>query len=165
MAAHQAPSSLGFSRQEHWSGLPFPSPMHESEKWKSEVAQSCLTLSDPMDCSLPGSSVHRIFQARVLEWVASAFSTQTLYLVSYIHSFPLPISCIWDPHSQSVGWPWSYTCTLCHKSPATRMTPPSRSHTWHHIPVFRVTPPSGETSPRYSGWPQLPEPVPGVPLP
>ena len=34
MAAHQTPPSLGFSRQEHWSGLPFPSPMHESEKWK-----------------------------------------------------------------------------------------------------------------------------------
>ena len=34
MAACQAPPSLGFSRQEHWSGLPFPSPMHESEKWK-----------------------------------------------------------------------------------------------------------------------------------
>ena len=34
MAAHRAPPSLGFSRQEHWSGLPFPSPMHESEKWK-----------------------------------------------------------------------------------------------------------------------------------
>ena len=34
MAAHQAPPSLGFSRQEHWSGLPVPSPMHESEKWK-----------------------------------------------------------------------------------------------------------------------------------
>ena len=34
MAAHQAPLSLGFSRQEYWSGLPFPSPMHESEKWK-----------------------------------------------------------------------------------------------------------------------------------
>jgi len=34
MAAHQAPLSLGFSRQEQWSGLPFPSPMHESEKWK-----------------------------------------------------------------------------------------------------------------------------------
>ena len=33
-AAHQAPPSLGFSRQEHWSGLPFPSPMHESDKWK-----------------------------------------------------------------------------------------------------------------------------------
>ena len=64
-AAHQASPSMGFSRQEHWSGLPFPSPMHESE---SEVTQSCPTLSDPMDCSLPGSSVHGIFQARVLEW-------------------------------------------------------------------------------------------------
>ena len=36
-AAHQAPPSLGFSRQEHWSGLPFPSPMHESGKWKVKV--------------------------------------------------------------------------------------------------------------------------------
>ena len=70
-AAHQDPLSLGFSRQEHWSGLPFPSPMHESE---SEVAQSCLTPSDPMDCSLPVSSVHGIFQARVLEWGAIALS-------------------------------------------------------------------------------------------
>ena len=56
MAVHQTPPSLGFSRQEHWSGLPFPSPVHESEKWK-EVAQLCLTLSNPMDYSLPGSSV------------------------------------------------------------------------------------------------------------
>ena len=52
--------SLGFSRQEHWSGLPFPSPMHESEKWKG--SRSVLSdSSDPMDCSLPGSSVHGIF--------------------------------------------------------------------------------------------------------
>ena len=43
-------------------------------KSQSEVAQSCPTLSDPMDCSLPGSSVHGIFQARVLEWGATAFS-------------------------------------------------------------------------------------------
>ena len=43
-------------------------------KSENEVAQSCLTLSDPMDCSLPGSSVHGIFQARVLEWVAVAGS-------------------------------------------------------------------------------------------
>ena len=43
-------------------------------KSESEVAQSCLTLSDPMDCSLPGSSVHGIFQARVLEWGAIASS-------------------------------------------------------------------------------------------
>ena len=43
-------------------------------KSESEVAQSCPTLSDPMDCSLPGYSVHGIFQARVLEWGAIAFS-------------------------------------------------------------------------------------------
>ena len=117
MVVHQAPPSLGFSRQEHWSGLPFPSPMHESEKWKltrsvmsdsvrphrwqpsglrhpwnspgkntgvgchfllqcmkvkseSEFARSCPTLRDPLDCSLPGSSVHGIFKTRVLEWGA-----------------------------------------------------------------------------------------------
>ena len=46
-------------------------------KSESEVAQSCLTLSDPVDCSLPGSSVHGIFQARVLEWGAIAFSDST----------------------------------------------------------------------------------------
>ena len=45
-------------------------------KSESEVAQSCPTLSDPMDYSLPGSSTHGIFQARVLEWVAIAFSSQ-----------------------------------------------------------------------------------------
>ena len=43
-------------------------------KSESEVAQSCPTLCDPMDCSLPGSSIHGIFQARVLEWVAISFS-------------------------------------------------------------------------------------------
>ena len=43
-------------------------------KSQSELAQSCLTLRDPMDCSPPGSSVHGIFQARVLEWGAIAFS-------------------------------------------------------------------------------------------
>ena len=47
-------------------------------KSESEVAQSCPTLSDPMDCSLPGSSIHGIFQARVLEWVITAFSKPTL---------------------------------------------------------------------------------------
>ena len=46
-------------------------------KSESEVAQSCPTLSNPMDCSLPGSSIHGIFQATVLEWGAIAFSQQT----------------------------------------------------------------------------------------
>ena len=47
-------------------------------KSESEVAQSCPTLSDPMDCSLPGSSIHGIFQAEVLEWGAIAFSRENL---------------------------------------------------------------------------------------
>ena len=51
-------------------------------KIESEVSQSCPTLSDPMDYSLPGSSVHRICQARVLEWGAIAFSARTLYLLA-----------------------------------------------------------------------------------
>ena len=122
-AAHQAPLSMGFSRQEYWTGLPLPSlifltaaaaaaaaksfqscttlrphrwqPTRLPHPWdspgkntgvgchfllqcmkvksESEDAQSCPTLSDPMDYSLPGSSVHGIFQARVLEWVAIAF--------------------------------------------------------------------------------------------
>ena len=50
-------------------------------KSESEVTQSCPTLSDPMDCSLPGPSVHVIFQARVLEWVVIAFSEQYMSLL------------------------------------------------------------------------------------
>ena len=49
---------------------------------ESEVAQSCPTLRDPMDCSLPGSSVHVSFQARVLEWVAIALS-DIIYISIY----------------------------------------------------------------------------------
>ena len=48
-------------------------------KSENEVAQSCLTLTDPMDCSLQDSSIHGIFQAKVLEWVAIAFSRTVLY--------------------------------------------------------------------------------------
>ena len=82
MAAHQAPPSLGFSRQEHWSGLPFPFPgdhphpeiepclphsrktlnhlshLGSSSVQFSSVAQLCLTLCNPMNCSTPGLPVH-----------------------------------------------------------------------------------------------------------
>ena len=59
--------------------------MHKSE---SEDAQSCLTLSDPMDRSLPGSSIHGIFQARVLEWVAIAFSpVRSSWYIILVKSF------------------------------------------------------------------------------
>ena len=82
-AAHQAPPPLGLSRQEHWSGLPFLLQCMKV-KSESEVAQSCPTLRDPMDCSPSVSSLHEIFQARVLEWVAIAFSAYNamiMYLV------------------------------------------------------------------------------------
>ena len=104
--ARQAPLSMGFSRQENWSGVPCPPPEHLSSlgteptspalagnsfthwaTWESsfylqptlkesesEVAQSCPTLCNPMDCSLSGSSVHGIFQTTVLEWIAISFS-------------------------------------------------------------------------------------------
>ena len=52
-------------------------------KSESEVAQSCPTLSDPMDCSIPGSSIHGIFQAKVLEWGAIAFSEDDNYTISF----------------------------------------------------------------------------------
>ena len=83
-AAHQALPSLGFSRQEPWSGLPFPSLMRESE-----VAQSCPTLSDTMDCSPPVSSALGIFQAGVLEWVAIAFSASKAYCLKKTEGSPL----------------------------------------------------------------------------
>ena len=54
-------------------------------KRESEIAQSCPTLSDLMDCSPPGSSIHEIFQARVLDWVAIAFSK-----LGSLHSTKLP---------------------------------------------------------------------------
>ena len=55
-------------------------------KSESEVSQSCVALSDPMDCSLPGSSVHGILQARVLEWGAIAFSILDIYLLLMVKS-------------------------------------------------------------------------------
>ena len=70
-------------------------------KSESEVAQLCLTLCDPMDCSLPGSSIHGIFQARVLEWGAIAFSAvsssypqndQNAMPFNYLHCYYLGTS-------------------------------------------------------------------------
>ena len=59
-------------------------------KSESEVAQLCLTLRDPKDCSLPGSSIHGIFQARVLEWGALPESVTNLLLLSRPHPILQP---------------------------------------------------------------------------
>ena len=99
--AHQVPLSVEFSRQEYWSGLSFPSPgdlpnpgieplsllslalaggfFTNCASWEgpcvhAKSLQSCLTLCHPMECSPPGSSVHGILQARILEWVAGPSS-------------------------------------------------------------------------------------------
>ena len=75
-AAHQAPCPWDSPGKNTGVGCHF---LHQCMKVKSEseVAQSCPTLCDPMDCSLPGSSIHGSFQARVLEWGAIAFSDIT----------------------------------------------------------------------------------------
>ena len=72
-AAHQAPRPWDSQGKNTGVGCHFLLQCMKV-KSESEVAQSCLTLGDPMDCGLPGSSIHGIFQARVLEWGAIAFS-------------------------------------------------------------------------------------------
>ena len=97
-AAHQAPPSLGFSRQEHWSGLPFPSPMQESEKWKWSLS---VTSNSQRPHGLQPTRLLQpwIVQARVLEWVAIAFSDICIRIWYLSFSFWLYSLCIIDSRS------------------------------------------------------------------
>ena len=81
MAAHQAPRPWNSPGKNTGVGCHFLLQCMKV-KSESEIAQSCPTLSNPMDCSLPDSSIHGIFQARLLEWVAIAFS-DTPYLTIF----------------------------------------------------------------------------------
>ena len=73
--------AAGNAESPHGGELPLESPhLQVTEGVKGEVAQSCPTLCDPMDYSLPGFSVHGIFQARVLEWVAISFFSHNLFI-------------------------------------------------------------------------------------
>ena len=124
MAAHQAPQSLGFSRQEHWSGLPFPSPMHESEKWR----WSCSVVSDslrPHGLQPTRLFCHGVFQVRVLEWGAIAFSAVEWQWIPY-HM----CSSLTRNHSRS--WGSTFTCPYL----ALRILPLS------HITLFLNTQPN-----------------------
>ena len=97
-------------------------------KSESEVAQYCLTLSDPMDCSLSGSSIHVIFQARVLEWVTSAFSVkwlQPLYITlqQILKRTSLQFSV--NPqipllHQYPKAYEYSHACTQILRAPLFR---------------------------------------------
>ena len=98
-------------------------------KSESEVSQSCPTLSDPMDCGLPGSSVNGIFQARVLEWGAVAFSNAltTAYKMSAVSVIHLPCkgltaSPTWRWHSSSSGFSILLAPDSC-QSPPVLPTP------------------------------------------
>ena len=73
-------------------------------KSESEVAQLCLTLSDPMDCSLPGSSAHGIFQARVLEWGAIAFSEHSIVKRLYPNKNSLKNNYSLQQNHQGMEW-------------------------------------------------------------
>ena len=80
-------------------------------KSESEVAQSCLSLRNPMDYNLPGSSIHGIFQARVLEWVAIAFSDQPRqHIKQQRHYFANKGLC-----SQSYGFSSSHVRAGCER--------------------------------------------------
>ena len=84
MAAHQDPHPWDSPGKNTGVGCHFLL-QYMKVKRESEVAQSSLTLSDPLDCSLPGSSVHGILQARVLEWGAIAFSKVLIRYLFYTY--------------------------------------------------------------------------------
>ena len=99
-------------------------------KSESEVAQLCLTLSDPMDCSSPGFSIHGIFQARVLEWGAIAFSAQGTYLSTNMAFMVLSTS-----DSVQFSSVTQSCLTLC--DPMNSSTPGLPVH--HQLPEFTQT--------------------------
>ena len=107
---------------------------------QSEVAQSCPTLCDPMDCSLPGSPVHGVFQARLLEWVATSFSrgssqlrdwTQvSSFLATIYHSVLLVPLCMLSCFSLGQLFATLWTVTL--QSPLSVGFP--RQQYWSRLP-------------------------------
>ena len=85
-------------------------------KSESEVAQWCLTLSDPMDCSPPGSSIHGIFQARVLEWGAIAFSDMCLRIgINYLCNCIMEVSVQFS-HSVMSNFLQPHRTVICQAS-------------------------------------------------
>ena len=100
-------------------------------KSESEVAQSCPTLSDPMDCSPPGSTAHGILQSGVMEWVASAFSM--LKYLETLKSFFSQVDL--SVHCQSVSSVAQSCLTLC--NPMNHTMPGLPVH--HQLPEFTQT--------------------------
>ena len=115
-------------------------------KSESEVAQSCLTLSDPMDCSLPGSSTLGIFQTKVLEWGAIAFSTSPLENGNFAEcSTPpseanrrqriLPFKRQWTQVEQQLSFRYVFKLSLLPPDPASQIT----TQLWTHAESLTQT--------------------------
>ena len=162
-----ATPSLGFSRQEHWTGSLFPSPMHKSEKWKWSRSVMSDSLRTP--CSLPGSSVHGIFQARVLEswhsppktkrlslikgmcgaWASNMERCSSLYLVTGGRCYHQGLSLLWADRTAA----FSRGCSRGDNLLVTGREP-RKWISWHHFPFFQSSPtsvPSGWNQPETRG--------------
>ena len=88
-------------------------------KSESEVSESCLTLSDPMDCSLPGSSIHGVFQARVLEWGAIALTPRgSLCSQKNIHTCHMTFRVPASPHLMTYSFPFHSLCSILNGLPS-----------------------------------------------
>ena len=120
MAAHQTPLSLGFSRQEHWSGLPFPSPMHESKKWK----WSSLVVSDPQwphglqpsrllrPWDFPGKSTGvgchcllQFFSTPTLFHFSSGYFPESMVSFQLLFTHSVKFDSLWPLGLQHTGFP------------------------------------------------------------
>ena len=120
-AAHQASPSLGFFRQEHWRGsfISLGKLSIAAAAAAAKSLQSCPTLCDPMDCSLPGFSIHGILQARTLEWVAISFSNAWKWEVKV-----KSLSLVW-----LLAIPW----TAAYQAPSSMGF--SRQQYWNGVPL------------------------------
>ena len=108
MAAHQAPPSLGFSRQEHWSGLPFPSPMQESEKWSCSVVSDSsrphglqpTRLLHPWDS--PGKNTGVGCHHLILDSSVTFAYPRVGWITRFLHT---PFQIVWVKGRKETKWP------------------------------------------------------------
>ena len=110
-AAYQAPLSMGFSRQEYWSGVPLPSPTTLVQATIISLGLLVVYLlsrvwliCDPIDCRPPGSSVHGISQVRILGWVAISFSRRSSWPRDRIHIYCISRQILYHLGTREVPW-------------------------------------------------------------
>ena len=102
--AHQAPLSMGFSRQEQWSGLPFPSPMPESEKWKWSRSVSVRLFVTPWTTAHQAPPSMGFSRQEYWSGVPSPFPTEQIKIDSHIHTSLIPVLKFQNPTAYSGFW-------------------------------------------------------------